>query len=81
MVLSMAIEAAAMITFHLSIPRDVSKLWPLVLTVPPALAPWICGYRKPKEYALLALLASVLTAGVSMLVNILTGISIGLLEP
>jgi hypothetical protein len=81
MFLSLAIEAAVMILFGLRVPQDVPTLRLVVLTIPPALATWVCGYRKPKEFALLALLASVLTAGISMLVGRLTGVSTGMIEP
>lgn len=80
-VLSIGIEAAVMILFGLRVPGDVPKLRLVVLTIPPALATWVCGYRKPKEFALLALLASVLTAGISILVGRLTGVSTGMVEP
>jgi len=79
--LSIVIEGAVMILFGLRVPRDVPTLRLVVLTIPPALATWVCGYRKPKEFALLALLASVLTAGISMLVGRLTGINTGMIEP
>ena len=81
MLLSLAIEGAAMILFGLRVPQDIHTLQPVVLTIPPALATWVCGYRKPREFALLALLASVLTAGISILVGRLTGINTGLVEP
>ena len=81
MLLSIAIEGAVMILFGLRVPQDVPTLRLVVLTIPPALAPWVCGYRKPREVALLALLASFLTAGISMLVGRLTGINTGMIEP
>ncbi len=81
MLLSIIIEGAVMILFGLKVPQDIPKLRLVVLTVPPILAPWICGYHKLKEFVLLALLVSILTAGISILAGRLTGINTGMVEP
>ncbi|MBI5395614.1 MAG: hypothetical protein HZA91_09995 [Verrucomicrobia bacterium] len=81
MVVSLAVEAALMVVGHLKVPQDNAILAPVVLTIPPVLAAWICGYRWPKELVLVAIVLSVLTLGLTLLAGRLTGVSTGLLEP
>jgi hypothetical protein len=81
MVFSIVIEGAVMIFFGLRVPQDIPTLRLVVLTIPPLLAPWVCGYRKLGEVAFLAVLASILTAGLSVVFGRLTGINTGMLAP
>jgi hypothetical protein len=78
---SLALEAALMIVGRLKVPQDNAILAPVVLTIPPVLAAWICGYRWPKEMGVVAVLLSVLTLGFTLLAGRLTGVSTGFLEP
>jgi hypothetical protein len=80
-VTSLLIEAAAMIIGHLRPPQDNAILAPIVLTIPPVLAAWLCGYRRPKEWAAVAVLLSVLTLVITIVAGKITGISTGMIEP
>lgn len=80
-VVSLAVEAALMVVGHLKVPQHNAILAPVVLTIPPVLAAWICGYRRPKELAVLAVLLSVLTLVFTVVFGRLTGVSTGMIEP
>ena len=80
-VASLVIEAGLMIIGHLKVPQDNAILAPVVLTVPPVVAVWLCGFRRPRELATTAVLLSVLTLALTLLVGRLTGVSTGMLEP
>jgi len=78
---SLAVEAALMVVGHLKVPQHNAILAPVVLTIPPLLVAWICGYRRPKELVAVALLLSVLTLGLTVTFGRLTGVSTGMVEP
>lgn len=78
---SLAIEAAFMIVGHLKPPQDNAILGPVVLTIPPVLAAWLCGYRRPRELATVAILLSVFTLVLTVVVNWITGVNTGMIEP
>jgi hypothetical protein len=80
-VASLAIEAALMIVGHLKVPQHNAILAPVVLTVPPLLVAWICGYRRPKELIIVAVLLSALTLVLTVTFGRITGISTGMAEP
>ncbi len=80
-VVSLAIEAALMIFGHLKVPRDNVILAPVVLTIPPVLVAWLCGYRRPRELVTVAVWLSGLTLLLTVLANRITGVKTGLLEP
>jgi hypothetical protein len=70
-----------MIVGRLRVPRDNAILAPVVLTIPPVLAAWLCGYRRPREWITAAVALAVLTVGLTVVVSRLTGVATGLLEP
>ena len=80
-VLSLAVEIVLLVVGRLQIPRDNALIAPVVLTLPPMLAAWIFGYRRPKAFFLLAGLTAALTLGITILFGRFTGISTGLAEP
>ena len=80
-VLSLAVEAFLIGIGHLQVPRDNAILAPVVLTIPPVVAVWICGYRRPKEFLSVSVVLSVLTLFLTLLISKLTGISTGMAEP
>ena len=79
--LSLATEAGLIILIGLKIPRDNIIIAPIILTIPPVLAAWICGYRWAKEFVILVVLTFVLTVTISVIVSTCTGISTGLIQP
>lgn len=79
--LSLAVEAALMIVGRLRVPQDNAILAPVVLTVPPLLAAWATGRRRPRTLIVLAVLLSVLTLGLTLIAGRLTGVSTGMAEP
>lgn len=79
--LSLAVEAALMIVGRLRVPQDNAILAPVVLTVPPLLAAWATGRRRPRALIVLAVLLSVLTLGLTLIAGRLTGVSTGMAEP
>lgn len=80
-VVSLAVEAALMIVGRLKVPQHNFVLAPVVLTIPPLLVAWICGYRRPKELLVVAVLLSVLTLALTVIFGKLTGVSTGMVEP
>lgn len=80
-VVSLAVEAALMVFLHWKVPQDNYRLAPCVLTVPPLLASWLAGCRRPKRLALLAIVTSVLTLAITVVVTRLSGVNTGLAEP
>lgn len=80
-VTSLAVEAALMIVGRLKVPQHNAILAPVVLTIPPLLVAWICGYCRPKELIFMAGLLSVLTLVLTVIFGRLTGISTGMIEP
>lgn len=62
-------------------PRDNAILAPVVLTIPPALSAWICGYRRFKAILVISAWLSALTLILTMVIGKLTGISTGMVEP
>ena len=81
MSLSMAIEVVLIAAVGLRIPKDNAVIAPILLTVSPVLAALISGYRRPKEFFLLIVLAAALTLICAHVFGRLTGINTGLLEP
>lgn len=80
-VVSLVVEAGMMIIGHLRVPQDNAILAPVVMTVPPVLAAWLGGYRRPREWIMAAVLLSVLTFLITAVFGRVTGIHTGLLEP
>lgn len=80
-VVSLVVEAALMVVGHLKVPQHNAILAPVVLTIPPLLVAWICGYRRPKELVAVAVLLSVLTVVLTVAFGRLTGVSTGMVEP
>ena len=78
---SLGVEAALLVIGGLRVPRDNAILAPVVLTLPPILTGWICGYGWPKGFIALAVGLALLTLGLTLLAGRLTGISTGLVEP
>ena len=81
MVLSMAVEVVLIAVVGLRLPKDNAVIAPILLTISPVLAALISGYRRPKEFVLVIILAVVLTLLIVFVFSRLTGISTGLLEP
>ena len=79
--LSLAVEAALMVVGRLRVPQDNAILAPVVLTVPPLLAAWATGRRRPRDLVVLAVLLSVLTLVLTLAAGRLTGVKTGLAEP
>ncbi len=80
--LSLAVEIVLLVVFRLQIPQDNAVISPVVLTVPPLLAAWFSGYRRPlRDFLTVALSAAILTLMVTLIVTNLTGINTGLAEP
>lgn len=80
-VVSLAVEASLMVIGHLQVPRDNAILAPVVLTVPPVVAAWICGYRRLKPILVISVLLGVLTLFLTLVISKLTGVSTGMAEP
>ena len=80
-VVSIGVEAAAMVVGRLRVPQDNAILAPVVLTVPPLVAAWLAGFRRARWLLTTALLLAALTLLFTALVNRLTGVHTGLLEP
>ena len=78
---SLLVEAMLIVATELRVPRDNAVIAPIVLTIPPVLTTWICGYRRPNEFVTLAVLTSILTLIVTLGIDRLTGKSTGLLQP
>lgn len=81
MMLSIGMEIVLIVIFRLRVPQDNRIIAPVILTLPPVLAAWLCGYRRPGQLVSLALLATLLTVLITVTVNKLTGIKTGLAEP
>ena len=81
MALSMAIEVALIAVVGLRVPKDNAIIAPILLTASPVLAALITGFRRPKEFFLVILLAVAMTLLCSSVFGRLTGIKTGLLEP
>jgi hypothetical protein len=64
-----------------SFPQHNAILVLVVLTIPPLLVAWICGYRQPKELVTVAVLLSALTLALTVTFGKLTGVSTGMIEP
>ena len=60
---------------HLQVPRDNAILAPVVLTVPPVVAAWICGYRRFDAILVISVSLSVLTLILTLVVSKRTGIA------
>lgn len=79
--LSLGMEAALIVGLGWKVPQDNARIAPPLLTVPPILAAVLAGYRRPKEFIPVAVLATAFTVAVTLCVTKLTGISTGLAEP
>jgi len=79
--LSMFIEIVLLVVVRLHIPQDNAIIAPILLIVSPLAACWICHYRRPREIALLSILAVFFTLLFVAVFGRLTGISTGVLPP
>ena len=80
--LSLVVEIFLIVVIRLRVPEDNAKIAPVLLTIPPVLAAWISGFRRPpRDLWTVAALASVLTLLVTAVVTRITGINTGLVEP
>jgi hypothetical protein len=79
--LSLLIEAASIVVGRLKVPADDLLLAPIVLTVPPMLVAWICGYRTRRTFFVAAGSTALLTFVFTVAAGRLTGVSTGLTEP
>jgi hypothetical protein len=79
---SLLVEAALIVVGRLRVPEHNAILAPVVLTVPPLLAAWLSGYRRPlRDLVTAAGLAAVFTLLVTAVVTRITGVNTGLAEP
>ena len=81
MAISMVTEIVLIVVVGLKVPQDNKFVAPILLTLAPVLAALIGGYRRPKVFALNVLLTAVLTLGITLAANALTGIHTGMVEP
>jgi hypothetical protein len=81
MAISMATEIVLIVLFGLRVPRDNKIIAPILLTIPPVVAAWFGGYRRPKILTTNVLLTAALTLGTTLAANALTGIHTGIAEP
>lgn len=79
--LSLGTEAALILSAHMVVHKDDAILWSVILTIPPIMAAWMCGYRRPREFAYLVYLTSVLTFILTQVVMKTTGVYTGFTEP
>jgi energy-converting hydrogenase Eha subunit A len=66
--------------FDLKPPRDNALIWPVILTIPPFLATWICRFRWPKEFWISVVVTAILTFVITQLFIKVTGVSTGVAE-
>jgi hypothetical protein len=78
---SLATEIILIVGFGLRVPQDNARIAPIILTVPPLLASWLCGYRKPNTLFPLAVLTTALTIVITLAMARITGITTGLPAP
>lgn len=81
MVVSLVCEIVLLVVFRLKIPQDTKIIAPILLVLAPLLAAWLGGYRRPKYFAIVALLTAVLTLVITVVTTNLTGIHTGMAEP
>jgi hypothetical protein len=81
MALSMVIEIILLVVIRLRIPQDNAIIAPILLTISPIAAAWICDYRRPRELITVAVLAVFLTLLIVIVFGRVTGISTGLAAP
>ena len=81
MAVSMVTEIVLIVVVGLRVPQDNKVIAPILLTLAPVLAALIGGYRRPKVFAINVLLTAVLTLGITLAANALTGIHTGMVEP
>ena len=82
MSVSLLVEIVLMVGLGLKVPQDNARIAPVLLTLAPALAAGLSGFRRPfKDFLTVAALASILTLLVTIVVSRLSGISTGLAEP
>jgi hypothetical protein len=70
-----------LVVVRLRIPQDNAIIAPVILAVSPVAAALICGYRRPRSIAMLAVTTVILTIAIVMGFERLTGISTGLAAP
>jgi hypothetical protein len=78
---SLITEITLLTIGRLRIPQDNAVLGPVVLSVPPALAAWLFGYRRPRSFLALAGLTAITTLVLTAIAGRLTGVRTGLAEP
>jgi hypothetical protein len=79
--LSLATEMILVRFVGLKMHKDDALIWLIILTIPPVLAAWTCGYRRPKGFVLLVVLTAVLTFIITQIVVYCTLFHTGLVEP
>jgi hypothetical protein len=80
--LSLGVEIVLIVVFRLKVPENNAIIAPIILTMPPLLAGLLSGYRRPLALLFrVAVLTSVLTLLITVVVTRISGISTGLVEP
>ncbi len=81
-IVSLLVETVLIVVLRWRVPEDNARIAPAVLTIPPMLAAWLSGYRRPlKDFLTVAELAAILTLLITIIVSRLSGVSTGLVEP
>lgn len=79
---SLLVEIVLIVGVGWKVPQDNARIAPILLTLPPLLAVGSSGYRRPlKDFFSTAALVAVLTVAITVVVNRLSGITTGLIEP
>lgn len=79
---SLLVEIALIVGVGWKVPQDNARIAPILLTLPPVLVVAFSGYRRPfKDFIATAALVAVLTVAITVVVNRLSGITTGLIEP
>jgi len=79
--LSLATEMVLIRLAGLTVHKDDALIWLIILTIPPVLAAWTCGYRRPTEFVIVVVLTAVLTFLITHVVVKCTLFYTGLVEP
>lgn len=82
MATSLLVEIFLMVGVGWKVPQDNARIAPVLLTLAPALAAALSGFRRPlKDLLTVVAFASLLTLLITVVVSRLSGISTGLIEP
>lgn len=81
LILSFGAEVVLIVFGGLRIPEDTGKVAIVLLTVVPALAAFLSGFRTLKSFLIVAFSAALLTLFLTVSVNKLTGLGTGNVEP